>query len=93
MKSIAILVSLVALAGATSTSAEAFTPPHKSDPSTVIAYAVQLSCLVMDPKNPASEGTCWGALIGNSGRYAGKTGSFTQMGTNASGTGQGAWRD
>ena len=152
MNRIAILISLAALAGATSAAAESFTSTYKNDPVRVIMapgptpassmvgvhwtgtttattkagvattsryecigwatpsqatsdagvcegvegsagkYAMQIVCAIADPAKPAGAATCWGALIGTEGRYAG-TGSFTQIGDNVSGTGECAWKD
>jgi len=56
-------------------------------------YEVQIACSPMDASKPNGETTCWGALVGASGRYAGRSGSFVQMGNQNVATGQGAWRD
>jgi hypothetical protein len=46
-----------------------------------------------DPNDANKPSSCWGALVGTGGKYAGKTGQFVQHGTNASGTSEGAWND
>jgi hypothetical protein len=56
-------------------------------------WSVQILCLVPDITDPSKPGTCWGAMIGTGGKYAGKTGQFVQYGTTVSGTSQGAWND
>jgi hypothetical protein len=54
-------------------------------------YAMSYVCSIVDP---ATQGSfCWGLLVGQAGRFAGKTGTITFQGTPAGSTGQGAWRD
>ena len=51
-------------------------------------YSVVYSCS-SDDKSAA----CWGGLAGTGGKYMGKRGTVSQIGTGASGAGQGAWAD
>jgi hypothetical protein len=54
-------------------------------------YSVAYQCA--DSNAAAQEAFCWGLLIGETGRYAGKTGSVTWIGNPGSSAGQGAWKD
>ncbi|QUD89681.1 hypothetical protein [Phenylobacterium montanum] len=53
------------------------------------------SALIVCAANPGADPTkpnqCWGALRGTGGALKGKTGQFSQFGTGAGGTTQGAW--
>ncbi|TAL32568.1 MAG: hypothetical protein EPN98_13455 [Phenylobacterium sp.] len=51
----------------------------------------QLVCGAPDPKDQVAP--CWGAMVGTGGKYVGKVGNFSQMGTLVAGTLQGAWKD
>jgi hypothetical protein len=56
------------------------------------AYSMRVTCLQPDEKTRT--GFCQGVLIGTGGRYAGKTGLFSQMNRpDGTATAQGAWND
>lgn len=52
-------------------------------------FSVTSNCLSSD-KGPS---LCWGYAQGLSGKYAGKVGAMSQIGSGASGAGQGAWTE
>jgi len=56
-------------------------------------WSVEILCQASDINDPSKPTTCWGAMTGTGGRYAGKTGQFVQHGTTTSGTSEGAWND
>jgi hypothetical protein len=55
-------------------------------------YSMRVSCLT--PDAATRTGFCQGVLIGTAGRYAGKTGLFSQLSKpDGTATAQGAWND
>jgi hypothetical protein len=55
-------------------------------------YSMRVTCLVPDPA--IRTGFCQGVLIGAAGRYAGKTGLFSQLNKpDGTATAEGAWND
>ncbi|MBL8549654.1 MAG: hypothetical protein JNJ73_06695 [Hyphomonadaceae bacterium] len=53
-------------------------------------FSIAYRCSNMDAATQLAY--CWGVLVGEAGRYAGKTGTVTWQGTPTGATGQGAWR-
>jgi hypothetical protein len=55
-------------------------------------YSMRVTCLT--PDAATRTGFCQGVLIGTAGRYAGKTGLFSQLNkSDGTATAQGAWND
>ncbi|MFI4966166.1 MAG: hypothetical protein ACHP9T_12455 [Caulobacterales bacterium] len=55
-------------------------------------YSMRVNCLTPDPATRT--GFCQGVLIGTAGRYAGKTGLFSQLNKpDGTATAEGAWND